>query len=1114
MIQITLKQFRCWENLKLNISLGQITLIKGNSGSGKTTILSAILWCLYGKIQLVTPNQLNDEKKNKQPKTQVNIELPFVLNDVPGQMIISRRKNPNQLIITHGTCSYEDKVAQSMIDDLFGTYDIWSASCYVGQNSRNTFLTAPNAGKMELLNSIAFHEEDPAIFIEKITNILAEKDVQYKTKLQQYTADIKILEDHLKESDISKALSVEQIEQHNKEIDEYCNQITLLEEMKKQRDIDSAVLNNLQEQYHQIPIIIIPEPDEQLKIMMEKFGNVDNVIPFLYQRDHLNKEINALPDYHPNDFTMANYHETAMIETIIKENQYLANSLNVPYDHNEINKIIKNYQGALDEQTYLVLQDKIATTEKEYLSQKHPLEIPSIIPQIIVAPDYSKYNCESLLSLIKEKSIELTLVSIENNNDETKILEQRLAILYQKLSEKVEPLPVIIQLEKELSTIAEQKIVLSDYCSYEQQIENLKVKLKVVENTSANEIDNTIIKPDLTVYDKRIAQEQLQRLCSEQNELKAHIQYLRLGQDILSCPNCNTSLRYHQCQLILAEGNPVTSAELNAASIKLNDYNNSITQCNKHIEDLGQQEMLAQQHYQNELQKNKQNYIAKINREIISLTTFIQTNKMNEQKELERKKQEQLSDITNKIEIIKMKEQQKIDATRQQINKEIAMINEEIKRLITLANNKRQARINDLNSIINQTNFHIQQLQTTEKLERIKYDNAVREEQNRIINTERIITQLMEEQKRRDLSVQILEKRLSEYKQQLSLLPKTDNIQTRILTGQEIEQITHYIGRLKEIKIMESPKFSSDHIKQCLYEQEIIKKKNDLIISLQEHLTQLPAIFHNQSLVVINDYHEKMKRYLALKSEMSSKKIQMDTMKDNLTRKIVELRNKIGSDDPAVKIEYYNSSIEQLKQLIREGERASMVKDFYNKMKNEEKLLTTLSVELTELQMLKQYAVDTESKSLQDVVASINTSIAEVCETLFDKDINIVLNLFKTLKSTKNVKPQVNFTISYKGGSFENINQMSGGEGDRASIALTLALNRLSSFPILMLDESLSSLDLDMKEATVETISKTIIYDQHKQQKINRAVVIIMHDGIEGIFDNVINIDDISEGRY
>jgi DNA repair exonuclease SbcCD ATPase subunit len=131
------------------------------------------------------------------------------------------------------------------------------------------------------------------------------------------------------------------------------------------------------------------------------------------------------------------------------------------------------------------------------------------------------------------------------------------------------------------------------------------------------------------------------------------------------------------------------------------------------------------------------------------------------------------------------------------------------------------------------------------------------------------------------------------------------------------------------------------------------------------------------------------------------------------------------------------------------------------------------------------------------VVDGINTSVNGICETLFDRNITITLGLFKTTKVSKNTKPSVNFTISYQGGKFDNINQMSGGEGDRASIALTLALNRLSACPLIMLDESLDSLDLDMKETTIQTIRET-----------TEATVLVIDYGMpEGYFDRVIDVD-------
>ena len=154
---------------------------------------------------------------------------------------------------------------------------------------------------------------------------------------------------------------------------------------------------------------------------------------------------------------------------------------------------------------------------------------------------------------------------------------------------------------------------------------------------------------------------------------------------------------------------------------------------------------------------------------------------------------------------------------------------------------------------------------------------------------------------------------------------------------------------------------------------------------------------------------------------------------------------------------------------------------------------------MTDLHMLRQHATETECAILQQITDQLNDSIQSICSSLFDRDISIILSLYKTLKSTKHMKPLVNFNIGYQGGQFDNINQISGGEGDRISLALTLALNRLSMSPLIMLDESLASLDLTMKELAIRTI----------REHTNNTVLIIMHDGIEGIFDNVVNIDDI-----
>jgi DNA repair exonuclease SbcCD ATPase subunit len=155
---------------------------------------------------------------------------------------------------------------------------------------------------------------------------------------------------------------------------------------------------------------------------------------------------------------------------------------------------------------------------------------------------------------------------------------------------------------------------------------------------------------------------------------------------------------------------------------------------------------------------------------------------------------------------------------------------------------------------------------------------------------------------------------------------------------------------------------------------------------------------------------------------------------------------------------------------------------------------------LTNLQTFKQYAIDTECQILQETVDEINSKVSDICVSLFDKDIDVQLNLYKTTKTTKVTKPQINFAINYQQGTYDNINQMSGGEGDRVSLALTLALNSNSGCPLLLLDESIASLNHDLKERVFKTI--------RHNKTAGTTVFLVVHDGIEGYFDHVVNVED------
>jgi hypothetical protein len=159
--------------------------------------------------------------------------------------------------------------------------------------------------------------------------------------------------------------------------------------------------------------------------------------------------------------------------------------------------------------------------------------------------------------------------------------------------------------------------------------------------------------------------------------------------------------------------------------------------------------------------------------------------------------------------------------------------------------------------------------------------------------------------------------------------------------------------------------------------------------------------------------------------------------------------------------------------------------------------LEEMREKITKLNRLRQLYSETECQGLQvSVVDTINGIVNNVCSSIFHEPMQIELQLFKTVKSTGVTKPQVNFLISYKGGTMNDIKSLSGGEKDRSSLAISLAFNSRNRFPLLLLDECFASLDDDLKETTVSAL----------RENLGCTMLVIMHDGVKGIYDHEINV--------
>jgi exonuclease SbcC len=133
-MKITIAGFRCYK-LPTTFEFHDkgIILISGQSGIGKSTILMAINFALYGHGRNIC----------SYGETKCKVELTF--KDIK----ITRTKSPNRLVVND---IYEDTVAQQLIFNLFGkSFDVTG---YIPQNTTESFLNKNAVAKREFLESV------------------------------------------------------------------------------------------------------------------------------------------------------------------------------------------------------------------------------------------------------------------------------------------------------------------------------------------------------------------------------------------------------------------------------------------------------------------------------------------------------------------------------------------------------------------------------------------------------------------------------------------------------------------------------------------------------------------------------------------------------------------------------------------------------------------------------------------------------------------------------------------------------------------------------------------------------------------------------------------------
>lgn len=199
-----------------------------------------------------------------------------------------------------------------------------------------------------------------------------------------------------------------------------------------------------------------------------------------------------------------------------------------------------------------------------------------------------------------------------------------------------------------------------------------------------------------------------------------------------------------------------------------------------------------------------------------------------------------------------------------------------------------------------------------------------------------------------------------------------------------------------------------------------------------------------------------------------------ETEKEDLINekdKLDKIDNKIGE---------YNDYIKEL-QIYEK-----YIQKIENVLKNEKEL----EEKLTAFNILKLKVLEAESICIKNVINMINVNVQNYLDIYFKESLNVEINSFKSSTS----KPQINLSILNKDDEMD-LNMVSGGELQRIIIAFNLVLCDIFNCPFLLLDECTSNLDKETTEIIVESI---------KDNFPNKTIILVAHQVVSGMFDEVI----------
>lgn len=419
-MKLKLKNFRCYLDSIFDFGDDGILLLSGNSGKGKSTILMAINFALYGSgTKIITFG-----------KTSCKVELEY------NNFIITRTKKPNILTVYDSSTeqTYEDDTAQGIINEYFGNaFDITS---YVQQNAVNSFLLMNPTEKLYFLEKFVFQGIDIQEIKDRCQSEIKRRNeelISITSQLELRTEDFKTLKKPVKVvfpfKTLKKDLAIKN------EYTRYKNTKILVKKEENKLEKFKSELQDIN-----IYNIKIKNKEELIENINERIKKI-NSDDVKYRGDEFLKKHEDILQ------SILSYKEIVILKDKLKEDEERLDLLIQSEKENMTKEIEELNSKSWKEFTIQEVNDNIEEYEKLLKDTELLFKLKSALKNI---------NCKN----VDENSLEKDILEIKSYKDELyKHKELLLVLNLQKELYKCPSCEACLKFENNKLKISTQKIV-------------------------------------------------------------------------------------------------------------------------------------------------------------------------------------------------------------------------------------------------------------------------------------------------------------------------------------------------------------------------------------------------------------------------------------------------------------------------------------------------------------------------------------------------------------------------------------------------------------------------------------------------------------------------------